>query len=53
MEKHFNLIGAEKDASRTKAIELYPSHSNFLSRKKDINRAEAILIGRFFIDGEV
>jgi len=52
-KKHFNLIGAEKDASRTKAIELYPSYSNFLSRKKDINRAEAILIGRFFIDGEV
>ena len=52
-KKYFNLINSQKDASRTKAIELYPSYSNFLSRKKDINRAEAILIGRFFIDGEV
>ena len=47
-KKHFNLINASKDASRTKAIEIYPSISNKLSRKKDSNKADAILIARYF-----
>jgi crossover junction endodeoxyribonuclease RuvC len=49
-KKHFNLIGSAKDASRTKAIELFPQFSNFMSRKKDGNKADAILIGRYFLD---
>ena len=33
-KKHFNLIGSEKDASRTKAIELFPKFSSEISKKK-------------------
>lgn len=49
-KKHFNLIGSVKDASRTKAIELFPSFSDQMSKKKDGNKADAILIGRYFLD---
>ncbi len=49
-KKHFNLIGSSKDASRTKAIELFPNFSNDMSKKKDANKADAILIGRYFLD---
>ena len=34
-KKYFNLINSEKDASRTKAIEIFPYFSAQLSRKKD------------------
>ena len=47
-KKHFNLIKTNKDASRTKVIEIYPSMSSELSRKKDSNKADAILIARYF-----
>ena len=33
-KKHFELINASKDASRTKVIEMYPSISPRLSKKK-------------------
>ena len=33
-KKHFELINSSKDSSRTKAIEMYPSLSNQLSKKK-------------------
>ena len=52
-KKHFNLINTNKDASRTKAIELYPKNSGELSRKKDSNRADAILIARYFNDTQL
>ncbi len=52
-KKHFNLINTNKDASRTKAIELYPKNSNELSRKKDSNRADSILIARYFSDTQI
>ena len=47
-KKHFDLINSSKDASRTKAIEIYPSLAQKLSKKKDVNKSDAILIGRFF-----
>ena len=47
-KKHFELINSSKDASRTKAIEMYPTLSDNLSRKKDVNKSDAILIARFF-----
>ena len=47
-KKHFNLINTEKDASRTKVIETFPYISSRLSKKKDANKADAILIARFF-----
>ena len=46
-KKYFNLINSEKDASRTKAIEIFPYFSSQLSRKKDSNKADAILIASF------
>ena len=47
-KKHFNLINSSKDASRTKAIEIYPYFSTNLSKKKDANKADAILIASYF-----
>ncbi len=49
-KKHFNLINSEKDASRTKAIEAFPYISSQLSRKKDANKADAILLASFFYE---
>ena len=49
-KKHFNLIKTNKDASRTKVIEVYPEISSKLQRKKDSNRADAILIALYFND---
>ena len=47
-KKYFNLINAEKDASRTKVIEMFPKISQKLSRKKDNNKADAILFAKYF-----
>ena len=46
-KKYFGLINSEKGASRTKAIEMFPYFSSQLSKKKDINKADAILIAYF------
>ena len=47
-KKHFELINSQKDASRTKAIEMFPKISSILSKKKDSNKADAILIASFY-----
>ena len=47
-KKHFELINASKDSSRTKVIEMYPTLSNQLTKKKDVNKSDAILIARFY-----
>ena len=49
-KKYYNLINSEKDASRTRAIEIFPYFSSQLSRKKDSNKADAILIASFFFE---
>ena len=49
-KKYFNLINSEKDASRTKAIEIFPYFSVHLSKKKDSNKADAILIASFYYE---
>ena len=49
-KKYFNLINSEKDASRTRAIEIFPYFSGNLSRKKDSNKADAILIASFYYE---
>ena len=49
-KKYYNLINTEKDASRTKAIEMFPSFSSQLSKKKDSNKADAILIASFYYE---
>ncbi len=52
-KKHFNLIKTNKDASRTKVIQIYPEISDKLTRKKDSNKADAILIARYFNDTQL
>tara|TARA_B100000902_G_scaffold201530_1_gene192019 strand:- start:211 stop:705 length:495 start_codon:yes stop_codon:yes gene_type:complete len=47
-KKYFGLINSEKDASRTRAIEMFPNFSSQLSKKKDSNKADAILIASFY-----
>ena len=49
-KKYFNLINSEKDASRTRAIEIFPYYSSNLSKKKDSNKADAILLASFFFE---
>ena len=49
-KKYFNLLNSEKDASRTKAIEIFPYFSSQLSKKKDSNKADAILIASFYYE---
>ena len=47
-KKYFNLIKTNKDASRTKVIEIFPYISSKISRKKDSNKADSILIAKYF-----
>ena len=49
-KKYFDLINSSKDSSRTKAIEMYPSLSSQLTKKKDVNKSDAILIARFYFE---
>ena len=49
-KKYFNLINSKKDASRTRAIEIFPYFSSNLSKKKDTNKADAILIASFYYE---
>ena len=41
------LIGADKAASRRRAVELWPAHAEQFKRAKDDGRAEAALIARY------
>ena len=47
-KKYFNLIRTNKDASRTKVIEIFPHISSKIPRKKDSNKADSILIAKYF-----
>ena len=49
-KKHYNLINSQKDASRTRAIEIFPYFSSQLSKKKDSNKDDAILIASFYYE---
>ena len=49
-KKYFNLINSQKDASRTRAIEIFPYFSTQLSKKIDSNKADAILIASFYYE---
>lgn len=43
--------GLGKDASRARACELYPQHQKSFARVKDDGRADAVLIGAWFLKG--
>ena len=49
-KKYYELINSSKDSSRTRAIEMYPSFSHQLAKKKDVNKSDAILIARYYFD---
>ncbi len=49
-KKHFDLINSQKDSSRVKAIEMYPKFSSMLARKKDSNKADALLIANYHLN---
>ena len=51
-KKYYELLNSSKDASRTKAIEFFPYISSKLSRKKDANKADAILIASFYYQNQ-
>lgn len=44
--------GYGKDASRARACELFPQHQKMFARVKDDGRADAALIGAWFLKGE-
>jgi crossover junction endodeoxyribonuclease RuvC len=46
-KKAAGIAGKDKDAARTMAIQLFPSISDKLTRKKDIGRADALLIAKY------
>ena len=46
-KRQAGLLNRGKDASRGRALDLYPHAAQWLARVRDTGRAEAILIGRF------
>lgn len=46
-KKHYGLIGTDKNASRTKATEIFPDSECYWKRKKDDGVAEAALILKY------
>ena len=48
-KKYFNLIKSEKQASRTKAIEIFPQISNKLSKKKRYQQSRCYLNFELFL----
>lgn len=46
-KKHFKLLNKEKDDSIALAKKLFPAQESLLMRKKDHNRAEALLIAEY------
>ena len=46
-KKAAGIVGKDKDAARSLAIQLHPEVADMLTRKKDCGRADSILIARF------
>ena len=46
-KKIAGLLGKDKDAARSLAIQLHPEVASMLTRKKDCGRADSILIAKF------
>lgn len=49
-KRYFGLLKKDKDQSRLLAIELFPDFEMFLQRKKDVDRAESLLIAYYYYD---
>jgi crossover junction endodeoxyribonuclease RuvC len=46
-KRYYELKGSDKEASRQMALRLHPEAAQWLKRKKDSDRAEAILMARW------
>jgi len=46
-KRYYGLKGPDKEQSRQKALELIPGTVQWLGRKRDHNRAEAVLLGLY------
>jgi len=46
-KRQFSLIGQSKDAARLKAIELFPEMREALKLKKDVDKADALLLALY------
>ena len=46
-KRHCCLTGSNKDTARTQTIQQFPAAAEWLQRKRDIGRADAILIARW------
>ncbi|RUM43540.1 MAG: hypothetical protein DSY80_05410 [Desulfocapsa sp.] len=46
---YHGLLKKPKDAARILALELHPEFANDLKRKKDCDRADALLLGEFYL----
>jgi crossover junction endodeoxyribonuclease RuvC len=49
-KRRAGILRADKDASRTLAMQIWPGLADQLGRKRDVGRAEALLIARFGAD---
>jgi hypothetical protein len=49
-KRAYGLLGGHKDLARGHAVALYPDALAHLKRKKDINRADALLIARYGLE---
>lgn len=48
-KRYLRLTGADKDTARTMAIQRYPEAAEYLRRKKDVGRADALLIATWAV----
>lgn len=46
-KRAYRLVGEDKDASRSRALELFPACVEHLKRKKDHGRADALLLAEY------
>ena len=46
-KRRLSMLGTEKDYSRTLAVQTFPAASEHLQRKKDVGRADALLIAHW------
>lgn len=46
-KRRLNLWGVEKDVARSMAIQRFPNAAEYLQRKKDVGRADALLIAHW------
>jgi crossover junction endodeoxyribonuclease RuvC len=49
-KKPLGIAGATKEGARCLALQRWPAAAHFFPRKKDHNRAEAALLGAFYIE---